>query len=108
MIASYRGLYYFDASAKQSAAISSINRELKKLDSSEIYSLLRDNSDRIWIGYKGGVMIVDTHLNILASLIQQVNQNLTSVVNAMAQLKDGKVLLGTSKGSFIGMMEQKN
>jgi len=64
-----------------------------------IYSLFNDSQNRIWIGYNGGVKIIDNktfdpvNLAILPSLR-------IPAVKTILQLKDGQVLLGTNSGIY--------
>jgi signal transduction histidine kinase/ligand-binding sensor domain-containing protein len=110
LVASSRGLYYLDINNKNAVHASAVNIDLKNLDTLEIRSLLLDNERRIWVGYKGGVAVIDAKsFDPLITLTQIIKQNLGNLtVKALCQLSDGQILLGTNSGIFCWNNETTN
>jgi signal transduction histidine kinase/ligand-binding sensor domain-containing protein/DNA-binding response OmpR family regulator len=99
-IGSFKGLYVYNIQADQFSVYTHENRNHQSLSSNVVRCIYIDKHGIYWFGtYQGGVCKYDKNLNLfnltLSSSFQE-NRASIAVITALAENKNGHVLVGTS------------
>ncbi|AEV98784.1 hypothetical protein A4D02_09565 [Niastella koreensis] len=99
-IGSFSGLYVYNIQADSCAVFTHENRNHQSLSSNAVRCIYIDKHGIYWVGtYQGGVCKYDKNLNLFNLTLNssfQENRTNTAVIMALAENKNGQVLLGTN------------
>jgi signal transduction histidine kinase/ligand-binding sensor domain-containing protein/DNA-binding response OmpR family regulator len=110
-IGSFKGLFVYNIQADSFSVFTHENRNHQSLSSNALRCIYIDKHGIYWFGtYQGGVCKYDKNLNLFNLTLNssfQENRTNFAVITAMAENKNGQVLLGTNGNGLYAYNRKK-